>query len=83
MSRSDAALERAILDYLTEARESIYNPTNLPASVRVLVRDLAQPEARIRQICERLAEHGRIEKFDAVSTYYRLPRAEVATNAPG
>ena len=83
MLRSDAALERAILDYLAGARDSIYNPTNLPASVRVLVRDLAQPEPRIRQICERLVEQGRIEKFDAVSTYYRIPRTEVVTNASG
>lgn len=83
MVQSDATLEKAILDYLAKARDSIYNPTNLPASVRVLVRDLAQPEVRIRETCERLVEQGRIEKFDAVSTYYRLPRAEVVTNAPG
>ena len=81
MIQTHINIEKAILEYLSEARENVFNPTNIPASGQILARDLGIPAVQIRDVCERLANQGKLERFDAGEVYYRLPRDETATDA--
>ncbi len=61
MIRTPVDIERAVLEYLVEARDNIYNPTNIPASGQTLARDLGIPKQQIEEVW-RLSHRYRAEK---------------------